>query len=153
MLSKLDKTIIGFISQDIPLVKEPFRGLAHKLGINEETLLGRIKSYKKSGLMRKFSASLNHRKAGFKHNVMVVWNIPERSVNKAGNLMASFPEVSHCYERKRARRWDYNLYSMIHGRTRKRCLEVIGDISGKIGCKDYGVLFSSSEYKKSAARY
>ncbi len=153
MLSKLDKAIVGLISQDIPLVKEPFKGLAYKLGIGEKTLLGRIKSYKKNGLMRKFTASLNHRKAGFKHNVMVVWNIPERSVNKAGNLVASFPEVSHCYERKRVRGWDYNLYSMIHGRTRKECLKIVSDISKKTGCKDHKVLFSSCEYKKSAARY
>lgn len=153
MLSKLDKAIVGLISQDIPLVREPFRGLAHKLGIKEETLLGRIKSYKKYGLMRKFSATLNHRKAGFKHNVMAVWNIPEGLVDKAGNLMASFPEVSHCYERKRASDWNYNLYSMIHGRTKKECLKIVSDISKKTGCKDHRVLFSFCEYKKSAARY
>ena len=135
------------------MVREPFRELAHKLGIKEETLIARIKSYKKYGLMRKFSASLNHRKAGFKHNVMAVWNVPDKLIDKAGNLMASFPEVSHCYERKRARNWNYNLYSMIHGRTRRGCLEVVRGISRKIACKDYRVLFSSREYKKSAARY
>ena len=153
MLSKLDRTIVGLISRDIPLVKEPFKGLANKLVIDEEILLGRIRSYKKNDLMRKFSATLNHRKAGFKHNVMAVWNIPDRMVDKAGNIMASFPEVSHCYERKRVRGWDYNLYSMIHGRTKKGCLEVVMGISKKIGCKDCRVLFSSREYKKSAARY
>ncbi len=153
MLSKLDEAIVGLISQDIPLVKEPFRGLAHKLGVKEEILLERIKSYKKYGFMRKFSATLNHRKAGFKHNVMAVWNIPEGLIDKAGNLMASFPEVSHCYERKRARGWDYNLYSMIHGRTRKECLKIVSDISKKTGCKDRRVLFSFCEYKKSPARY
>lgn len=153
MRSKLDKTIIALISQDIPLVKEPFKGLAHRLGVKEETLLEKIKGYKKSGHMRKFSASLNHRKAGFKYNVMAVWDIPERSVAKAGNLIASFPEVSHCYERKKAKHWNYNLYSMIHGRTRKGCLEAVRGISEKITCKDYKVLFSSCEHKKSPARY
>ena len=153
MFSKLDKAIVGLISQDTPLVKEPFRDLALKLGIEEEALLKRIKYYKKSGLMRKFSATLNHRKAGFKHNVMAVWNIPDGLVDKAGNLMASFPEVSHCYERKKAGDWNYNLYSMIHGKTNKECLGVVKSISKKIGCKDCRVLFSSCEYKKSPARY
>ena len=135
------------------MVREPFRELAHKLGIKEETLIARIKSYKKYGLMRKFSASLNHRKAGFKHNVMAVWNVPDKLIDRAGNLMASFPEVSHCYERRRAKDWNYNLYSMVHGRTKKECLKIVGDISKKTGCKDHRVLFSSREYKKSAARY
>lgn len=153
MLSKLDKAIVSLISQDIPLVKEPFVDLALKLGIEEEALLKRIKCYKKSGLMRKFSASLNHRRVGFEHNVMAVWNVPDKFTNKAGKLMASFPEVSHCYERKRAGDWNYNLYSMVHSRSRKGCLDVVRDISKKIECKDYKALFSSREYKKSAGRY
>ena len=135
------------------MVREPFRELALNLGIEEKVLLERIRSYKKAGILRKFSAVINHRKAGFKHNVMAVWNVPDKLIDKAGNLMASFPEVSHCYERIMARDWNYNLYSMIHGRTKKECLKIVGDISKKTGCKDHRVLFSFREYKKSAARY
>lgn len=153
MFSNLDKKIISLISQDIPLVKEPFKDLAFKLGIGQEMFLGRIKVYKKSGFMRKFSASLNHAKIGFQHNAMVVWNIPNNLINKAGNLMASFAEVSHCYQRKKTAEWNYNLYSMIHGRSKKECLEVARDISKKTSCKDYRILFSTYEYKKSAAKY
>src|SRR3989338_1410081 len=110
MLSKLDKTIVGLISRDIPLTKEPFKDLAEKLGIEERLLLGRIRSFKKNGLMRKFSASLNHKKIGFRYNAMVVWNVPNKLVDKAGNIMASFGEVSHCYQREKSPGWNYNLY-------------------------------------------
>ncbi len=153
MLSKVDKAIVSLISQDIPLAKEPFINLALRIGIEQKLLLKRIKSYKKSGFMRKFSASLNHTKIGFQHNAMVVWNIPNHLINKAGNLMASFAQVSHCYQRKNTPEWDYNLYSMIHGRTKKECLGAVRDISKKTSCRDYRVLFSTYEYKKSAARY
>jgi len=153
MLSKLDKKIISLISQDIPLVKEPFKNLSLELGMEQRDVLARIKSYKKNGFMRKFSASLNHKKIGFRHNAMVVWNIPDKLVKKAGNLMASFAQVSHCYQRKKAPDWNYNLYSMIHGKTKQECFSVIRDISKKTSCKDYRVLFSSYEYKKSAAKY
>lgn len=153
MLSKLDKRIINLVSQDIPLTKCPFKDLAGKLGIDESLLFKRMRLFKKKGLMRKFCASLNHKKIGFQHNAMVVWNIPDKLVNKAGNLMASFAQVSHCYRRKKAPEWNYNLYSMIHGRTRKECLGVVRDILKKTSPKDYRVLFSTYEYKKSAARY
>ena len=153
MLSKVDSDVISIIAQDIPLVQQPFKELSRKVGINENAIISRIKSYKKNGIMRKFCATLNHRKAGFKHNAMVVWNIPRKSVSRAGNLMASFPEVSHCYERKKAAHWNYNLYSMIHARTNNKCLEVIGDISKKTSCADFKVLFSCREYKKSTAKY
>jgi len=153
MLSKLDKDIIALISRDIPLTKKPFNDLADKLGIDERVLLGRIKSFKASGLMRKFSASLNHRKIGFRYNAMVVWNVPEYFIDKAGNIMASYEQVSHCYQRRKAPGWHYNLYSMIHGRTRKECLSVVNKIYKRIGNPEYRILFSSKEYKKTGAAY
>jgi siroheme decarboxylase len=153
MLSKLDKSIISLISQDIPLVKEPFKGLSLKLGIKQEALLKSLSFYKDNNLLRKFCASLNHRKIGFRYNAMVVWNVPEKLIDKSAGLMVAFSRVSHCYQRKRAPDWNYSLYSMIHGRSKKECLDVVNDIYRKIGCKDYRVLFSSKEYKKTAACY
>ncbi len=154
MLSKLDKTIIGLISRDMPLTKEPFKDLAARLGIDERLLLERIRFFKKTGLMRKFAAILNHKKIGFRYNAMVVWNVPERLIDTAGEIMASFGEVSHCYQREKRPGWDYNLYSMIHGRTKDKCLAVVKKISASIGPHiDHKILFSSKEEKKTPARY
>lgn len=153
MLKDLDKAIISLLSEDIPLARRPFENLASKLGIEEKILISRLKAYKKNGLMRKFSASLNHRKIGFKYNAMVVWHIPNKLIERAGSLMATFSQISHCYQRKDASGWNYNLYSMIHGRSKKECLDVVREIYGKIGWGDYKVLFSSKEYKKIAAKY
>ncbi len=154
MLSKLDKKIIGLISRDIPLTNEPFKDLADKLGVEERLLLERIRFFKKNGLMRKFAASLNHKKIGFRYNAMVVWNVPEALIDKAGNVMASFAEVSHCYQRKSIPGWNYNLYSMIHGKTKENCLGVVKEISDKVGRNiDHRILFSSKEEKKVGARY
>lgn len=153
MLSKIDKKIISVISQDIPLVREPFRVMAGKLGMGEEGLLKRIRVYKKRGFLRKFSAAINHKKIGFRYNAMAVWNIPEENIDEAAAYMVSLPEVSHCYQRKTAFDWNYNLYSMIHGRTKAECLDIVRNIAGKTVCKDYRVLFSSEEYKKSSANY
>ncbi len=153
MLSKLDKAIISLISMDMPLTKEPYMDLARKLGIEQRVLLKQIRFFKKNGHMRKLSAILNHRKIGFRYNAMVVWNIPEELIDKAGCVMAAFDEVSHCYQREKAPGWNYNLYSMVHGKTRNECFNVVNNISKKTACKDYKVLFSSYEYKKSAAKY
>jgi DNA-binding Lrp family transcriptional regulator len=153
MLTKLDRAIIRLLAQDIPLTDKPFAVLAQRLGIEEKDLLSRIRSYKKRGLMRKFSAALNHRKVGFRYNAMVVWNIPSKFIEKAGNIMASFPEVTHCYQRIKISDWNYSLYSMIHGKTKKECLEIVRRISKKIDFRNYKVLFSSKEYKKSAVSY
>lgn len=152
-LSKKDKAIINLVSQDIPLVKEPFKKLAFQLGIGEDALLEWMKSNKANGFLRKFSAVINHKSIGYKYNAMVVWNIPQRLINKTGNLMADFSEVTHCYHRQKAPGWRYNLYCMIHGKSKKECLNVVRDIQEKAACKDYKVLFSSQEFKKKAAEY
>jgi DNA-binding Lrp family transcriptional regulator len=153
MISVLDRKIIALLSQDIALTPRPFKLLADKLGIKESGLLARMRRFKKSGVLRKFSVVLNHRKAGFKYNGMAVWDVPQARVEKTGALMASYYEVSHCYERKRACGWNYNLYSMIHARTKNGCLAVVRDISKRTGIDRYKVLFSSKEYKKTGVKY
>ncbi|MDP3788775.1 MAG: Lrp/AsnC family transcriptional regulator [Candidatus Omnitrophota bacterium] len=154
MLSELDKTIISLISRDIPLTKRPFKDLAGRLGIDEKLLIERIRLFKKNGLMRKFAASLNHKKIGFRYNAMVAWNVPDKLIDKAGNIMASFREVSHCYQRQIAPGWNYNLYSMVHGRTKEECLGVVKKISAKVGRNiDHRALFSFKEEKKTGAKY
>src|SRR3989338_9196013 len=154
MLSKLDKKIIRLVSRDIPLVREPFRDLAGRLGITERLLIKKIRSFKKSGRMRKLSAVLNHRKIGFRYNAMVVWDVPKGLIDKACAIMASFDEVSHCYQRKKAPGWNYNLYAMVHGKTRSECLRATRRISSRVGADiDHRALFSFKEYKKTGARY
>lgn len=150
MLTPLDRKIIRGVSQELPLEKRPFRPIASKIGIGEAKLLERVKFYKKKGILRKYAVALNHLKLGFRYNAMAAWNIPDSYVQKAGRIMASFPQVSHCYERKKTSGWDYNLYSMIHARSKKGCLEVAKAIAKKTACKEYQLLFSTYEYKKSA---
>lgn len=154
MISRLDKDIINLISRDIPLVKEPFKALAESLGIEQKVLLGRMGFFKKNALMRKFAAIVNHKKIGFQHNAMVVWSVPERRIDEVGSIMASFDEVSHCYQRENKDGWNYNLYCMVHGRTKDECLRAVKKISVAIGPDiNYRILFSSKEEKKTGAEY
>ncbi len=153
MLSALDKKIISLASRDILLTDAPFKELAQEAGITEDALINRLKAYKKHGLLRKFSAVLNHRKIGFIANAMCVWNVPEKSVVKAGSIIAKFCEVSHCYQRRRAPSWNYNLYAMVHGKTKAECQVVAKKISRKIGFSDCRILFSLKEYKKTGVKY
>lgn len=153
MLPTSDREIIGLLSRDIPLTEEPFTCLADKLGISEQKLFSRLNFYKRNGILRKFSAVLHHINAGFKYNAMCVWNVPEKSAVRAGKIIAGFSEVSHCYQRKRAPDWNYNLYAMVHGKTKAECFVVAKKISRKIGFSDYKILFSSKEYKKTGVKY
>jgi DNA-binding Lrp family transcriptional regulator len=79
---------------------------------------------------------------------MVVWNVRDDDIDRAGGIMASFPEVSHCYEREKGGYWDYNVYTMIHGKSLEDCKQIAGRISDRTGIKDFQMLFSKREFKK-----
>jgi DNA-binding Lrp family transcriptional regulator len=98
--------------------------------------------------MRRFASILNHRKAGFSANAMVVWDIDEKKSQDIGEIAASFSAVSHCYLRPQYPNWKYNLFTMIHGKTEDDTQKTIEDIANKIEYRDKMALYSSKEFKK-----
>ena len=118
MITDLEQKIITLLQHDFPLTPDPFRQLALQLGLTEAALLDHLRRLQDEGVIRSFRAILEHRQAGFTANAMVVWRVPPGRVAEVGRIMASFPEVSHCYERETSADWPYNLYTMLHGRDR-----------------------------------
>ena len=152
-LSPLDKKIINYLSFQIPQGLEPFNAIATRLGVKPEQVFKKISRYKKTGILRKFGAALNHRKAGFKFNALGVWRVPLVRMNSAAKAAVSYPQVTHCYQRKTYPNWPYNLYTMIHARKKSTCLKVAKEISAKAKINDYQLLFSQKEYKKQSRVY
>ena len=141
------------LQEDLPLVPRPFAPMAARLGITERELFDLAASFQERAIMRRFSAVLHHRRAGFMSNAMVVWKVPsERSV-EVGSMMAGSPWVSHCYERPTFPDWQYTHFTMIHATNSEKCEEVARGISRETGIDDYMLLYSTREYKKTRVRY
>jgi siroheme decarboxylase len=152
-ISELDKKIIRQIQGDIPLSVIPFSILARKIGLPEKKVIERIHGFMKRGMIRRFGAILYHQKSGYRGNAMIAWKVPENQLFRAGKIMASFLEVSHCYCRFSHPRWPFNLYTMIHGRNASDCRRSAWKISRETGIENYEVLFSKLEYRKSSMSY
>ena len=152
-LSSSDRMVINELQQDLPLTHTPFSTMAMRLGMDEDYFLVRCQSLKQRGIIRRFGAAVNHRKAGFKANAMTCWIAPQEKVDAAGRKLALLKEVSHCYERKTNPLWHYNLFAMIHGRTKEACQEISSKISAETGLTDYVMLFSTREIKKTRIKY
>jgi len=153
MITELERRIINLIQGDLPVASRPFAVLANQLGIAESTLLEEIRKLKEHGIIRRFGATLRHQEAGFSSNAMVVWRVPEERLEEVGKLIASFKEVTHCYQRKPQRDWPYNLYSMVHGNNRRDCHEIARRLSREVGISEYTLLFSQKEFKKTSMEY
>jgi siroheme decarboxylase len=140
--------ILKNVPGDFPINARPYKEIADKAGISETELLYELNKLKKEGIIRRIAAVLFHRKALYTHNAMVVWKVKDDDVERAGVIMASFPEVSHCYEREKGGYWEYNLYTMIHGKSLEDCREIARHISNRTGIKDFQMFFSKREFKK-----
>jgi DNA-binding Lrp family transcriptional regulator len=122
------------------------------LSIDEEEVLERLSRLIEVEVIRRFSATIGHRALGIVANAMIVWRVLPEDVERVGEIMASFDEVTHCYERPSSEKWPYNLYSVVHSPSRDECRKVAAEISRKAGISDYQVLFSEREFKKTGAR-
>jgi DNA-binding Lrp family transcriptional regulator len=152
MLTEIEKKISRLIQQEIALEKRPFKDIAKKVGASEEQVLATIRGLMTKGTVRKFGAILRHQKAGFPHNAMVIWAVSQERIEFAGNALASFKEVTHCYERTPPFAGKYNVFTMVHfGEGNQE--SVMQKLSQKTGIKDFKVLTSIEEYKKSSMEY
>jgi len=153
MLTDLEKQIVIELQNGLPLVKRPYLEIANRLGLTEDELIAKIKEMLQRGIIRRFGAALRHQDLGFTANAMVVWDVPEEQAPAAGRLMAGFAEVTHCYQRTRRPGWPYTIFTVIHGQTREDCERIADHMAKKTGFKNYRLLFSTSELKKSTMKY
>ena len=152
-LTPFEVELVRELQEDLPLVSRPFDEMAQRLGISVPALFDYAASLQERGLMRRFSAVLYHRKAGFSANAMAVWKVPEERSVEVGLTMAESPWVTHCYERPTFPDWPYTHFTMVHAQTMEECEQVIRDLAAQTGVADYQVLYSTREYKKTRVRY
>ncbi len=152
MLTEMEKRVSKFIQQDIPLEKRPFKSIAEQAFSSEEEVLATIQGLMAKGSIRKFGAILRHQKAGFTQNAMVIWAVPPDRYESVGNTLASFAEITHCYERVPPFEGKYNIFTMIHFQKENQ-ESIIQKLSRAAGIKDFRVLASEEEYKKNSMEY
>ena len=152
-LSDFDIRVIRELQEDLPMIPRPFDGMAQCLGVTTHGLFDIAREFEERGIMRRYSAVLYHRKAGFKDNAMVVWRVSSDRSEDVGRKMAAHPAVTHCYERPTFPDWSYTHFTMIHATSREKCEQVAREISEATGITDYLQLYSTREYKKTRVRY
>jgi DNA-binding Lrp family transcriptional regulator len=153
-LSERDIRAIRALQDDLPVCERPFDGAALREGFGSaEEALAAGEDLRERRFMRRFSAILRHREAGYKANGMAVWKASPEECLRAGPLMAGFEKISHCYQRPTYEDWPYSLFSMIHGRTAAEVQQCVDAVRRETGLDEYRVLYSSVEHKKTRVRY
>jgi len=152
-LTERQVRLVRLLQRDLPIEPEPFERLAEGTGFDAGDLVAAGEAFLKQGVMRRYSAVIFHRSAGFVVNGMAVWKVPLNRVMELGPVMGGFRGVTHCYQRPTYDDWPYTVFTMIHARTGPECRQVVDRIAEKTGINDFSILYSVKEYKKMRVRY
>lgn len=154
-LTDEERRLILAVQDGLPIVARPYEAVADGLGLTEERVIAVLRSLMERGIVTRLGAVLNHRALGFTANGMAVWDVPDDRVTEAGRRVASVAAVTHCYRRpRRPPDWPYNLYAMLHGRSREEVIAAAERIAAEAGIAacQHDVLFSVRQFKKRGMR-
>lgn len=154
-LSELDRELIRATQGGLPLVPRPYEAIGAMLGVSGGVVQDRLQVMQEQGLIRRIGIVPNHYRLGFTANGMTVWDVLDHEVDAIGEKVGSLPGVSHCYRRPRhLPQWPYNLFAMLHGRSREEVALQAREIEKMMGsaCRGHDILYSSAILKKTGFR-
>jgi len=152
----IDLALVQAVQDGLPLVPRPYAAIGERIGLAEPEVRLRLARLLERGDIRRLGVVVRHRELGYRANAMVVWDIPNERVAELGRAIGAQPFVTLCYRRpRRLPQWPYNLFCMIHGRSRDRVLLNLEQLVECCGLQDIGhrVLFSRRRFKQCGARY
>lgn len=148
-----ERRLIAALQPGLELLPRPFRHLGETLYMSEDEVLARVAAMLEEGMIKRFGVVVRHHELGYRANAMVVFDLADGVVDGIGARLAAEPGVTLCYRRRRhPPDWPYNLYCMVHGRSRDEAQPVIDRLAAIAG-QAPTVLFSTRRFKQCGARY
>jgi DNA-binding Lrp family transcriptional regulator len=155
LLDDADRRLVLATQAGLPLVSRPYDALAQQLGMTSEEVRSRLAGLLARGVIRRIGAVPNHYALGYGANGMSVWDVDDSRLEELGQAVGRLPFVTHCYQRPRhLPLWPYNLFAMVHGKSRGEVRAHLGAIAAVLGaaCRAQDVLFSTRILKKTGLR-
>ena len=153
-LTATERAILKIVQRNIPASLTPYADIAQACGTTEQEVIDLLVRLKAEGAIRRYGAMIRHHKTPWLHNAMVAWQVEIERLDFCGEIAATFSNISHVYYRPSPyQEWPYNFYTMIHGRTKEECQEVILKLKEAAKIKDPMILPSLKELKKVSMTY
>lgn len=151
-LNENQKRVFSGLQEELRLTSEPFAFMCGE-DLGREDVLRIIKELIDLGVVRRIAAVVNHRKLGFTANVMFAAEVPKEKIVDAGEKLARFGIVSHCYERRTFEGWPYNLFAMMHGRSMGEIQHAINRFTESEKIESFELLPTAKELKKRPVKH
>ncbi|HEY0844538.1 MAG TPA: AsnC family transcriptional regulator [Noviherbaspirillum sp.] len=151
----VDRALIVATQNGLPLLPRPYHAIAEKLHLDPDEVMARMQRLLDIGVIRRIGVVPNHYAIGYRSNGMSVWDVPDEHVEELGQRVGQLPFVTHCYRRPRHPPvWNYNLFAMVHGKSREEVEAQIAQIAELLGehVRAQDVLYSTRILKKTGLR-
>lgn len=150
-----DARLVCATQGGLPLVAEPYAAIAEALGVSEAQVIERLEAMLADRRARRIGVVPNHYALGYTANGMSVWDVDDAEVDALGRRVGALEFVSHSYRRpRRLPEWPYNLFAMVHARSRAEVAQKLDVIRGVLGSalRASDVLYSTRILKKTGLR-
>jgi len=154
-MNAADEAIVRATQAGLPLVAEPWGAVAQAAGLTQAQLFARLEAMLADGRIRRIGAVPNHYALGYTANAMSVWDVADDAVDELGAQVGALACVTHCYRRpRRLPEWRYNLFAMVHGRSRADAAAHLAEIRALLApaLRASDVLYSTRILKKTGMR-
>ena len=141
-MDAIDKKILNIIQKDFPIVAEPFKAVAEKLGLNEDEVLKRIKYLKDDGIIRRIGAVFDSKKMGYASTLCAA-KVPKEKLKEFVTVVNSYAGVTHNYRRSH----EYNVWFTFIASDEDTLKKSLGEIRNKTGVTDIISMTAAQTFK------
>lgn len=100
-MDDLDRRIVNRLQRGIPVCERPYAEPARELGLDEATLLERIRALRESGVLTRFGPLFDAERLGGAFCLCAL-SAPAMDYERIAGIVNAHPEVAHNYERTHA---------------------------------------------------
>ncbi len=130
----LDRKIINLLQTGFPLSEKPYLDVARQLGIEEQELIDRLTNLLDENTLSRFGPMYDAQKLGGAFSLVAV-RVPENDYDNVTDIINSYPEVAHNYQRDH----DFNMWYVLATDSPSKIDEVNSDIENKTGLKVFNM--------------
>jgi DNA-binding Lrp family transcriptional regulator len=154
-LTALDRRLIPALQDGLSLSPTPYRDVAERVDASVGDVLEAIERLSDWNCIKRIGCVVDHHAVGFDQNCMVVWDVPDGELDERAVAAGRQPTVTYCCHRPRreAAGWPYNLFTMIHGRSREAVEATIDELAAGHLRRDHARLHTTEVLKQTGVRY
>ncbi|MGR9053594.1 MAG: Lrp/AsnC family transcriptional regulator [Gammaproteobacteria bacterium] len=129
MLSPLHKHLLNDLQHDFPLTPRPYLAIADALGVSEDDVLEAFALLEDARFVNRIGAIVAPNRIG--RSTLAAMAVPAERLAEVADIVSSFPEVNHNYEREHR----FNLWFVLIASDDAHLSSVIAAIERQTGLK------------------